>query len=56
MNWGIVWSVIVALVLFMLAMAVICVPVCLVMMGRMKKRIGSAASCCSVPGCSPKKA
>ncbi len=52
MDWGIVASVVVALALFMVGMMIICVPVCLLMMRRMKKMTGASWMVgCSTSSC-----
>ncbi len=51
MDWGIVASVVVALALFMVGMMAICMPVCLVMMRRMRKAGSSGMAGCSMSSC-----
>ncbi len=52
MDWGIVVSVLVALGLFILGIMVICVPACLLVMRRMRKKMrAGGAAMCSVAGC-----
>ncbi len=52
MDWGIVASVLVAIGLLIGGIMVICVPVCLLMMRRMKKSTGAGwMAGCSMSGC-----
>ncbi len=52
MDWGIVASVVVALALFVVGMIAICMPVCLLMMRRMKKGTGAGwMAGCSMSSC-----
>ncbi len=52
MDWGIIVSVLAAMVLFILGIMVICVPACLLVMRRMRKTMrAGGASMCSMAGC-----